>query len=163
MVSHYCTPAPFRLGQWLAEPGLDQVTGLGQTHKLEPRSMRLLCVLTQAGGTVSGSPGNTVTGRRAWPALDCGIAVSCLRPARFVVVPARALDQCADYRDVASARCRDGGERHLADARRQHGPAAEDRAAAIASVPQPATATSGVSSRRLARRAKPRSSNVTRR
>lgn len=42
----------FSLGPWQVNVSLDEVTGQGQVHKLEPRAMRLLVVLAQAGGEV---------------------------------------------------------------------------------------------------------------
>ncbi len=42
----------FQLGPWQVDVTLDQVSRDGQQHKLEPRSMRLLVVLAQAGGEV---------------------------------------------------------------------------------------------------------------
>ena len=45
-------PDRFSLGPWQVRVSLDEVTGLGQTHKLEPRTMRLLGVLAQARGEV---------------------------------------------------------------------------------------------------------------
>lgn len=43
-------PDRFGLGHWQISVSLDEVTGQGQKHKLEPRAMRLLAVLAQAGG-----------------------------------------------------------------------------------------------------------------
>jgi len=43
-------PDRFSLGHWQVSVSLDEVTGQGQRHKLEPRAMRLLAVLAQAGG-----------------------------------------------------------------------------------------------------------------
>ncbi len=45
-------PDRFKLGLWQVNPSRDEVAGLGQVHKLEPRAMRLLTVLAQAGGEV---------------------------------------------------------------------------------------------------------------
>lgn len=45
-------PDPFELGPWQVNVALDEVAGQGQVHKLEPRAMRLLAVLAQAGGAV---------------------------------------------------------------------------------------------------------------
>lgn len=49
-------PEPFVLGPWHVHLALDQIAGqgphAGQVHKLEPRAMRLLAVLAQAGGAV---------------------------------------------------------------------------------------------------------------
>jgi DNA-binding winged helix-turn-helix (wHTH) protein/tetratricopeptide (TPR) repeat protein len=48
------TPLPdrFSLGVWQVNASLDEVAGQGQVHKLEPRAMRLLVVLAQAGGDI---------------------------------------------------------------------------------------------------------------
>ena len=52
------TPLPdrFTLGPWQVSVSLDEVAGqgpqAGQLHKLEPRAMRLLAALAQAGGEV---------------------------------------------------------------------------------------------------------------
>jgi DNA-binding winged helix-turn-helix (wHTH) protein/tetratricopeptide (TPR) repeat protein len=45
-------PDRFALGAWQVDASLDEVAGDGQTHKLEPRAMRLLRVLAQARGEV---------------------------------------------------------------------------------------------------------------
>ena len=45
-------PDRFILGPWEVQVLRDEVSGLGQVHKLEPRAMRLLAVLAQAGGEV---------------------------------------------------------------------------------------------------------------
>ncbi|MFO1327407.1 MAG: winged helix-turn-helix domain-containing protein [Rubrivivax sp.] len=45
-------PDRFSLGPWQVSVSLDEVAGNGQVHKLEPRAMRLLAVLAQAGGEV---------------------------------------------------------------------------------------------------------------
>lgn len=49
-------PDRFKLGPWRVNVSLDEVAGqgahAGQVHKLEPRAMRLLMVLAQAGGEV---------------------------------------------------------------------------------------------------------------
>ncbi len=49
-------PDRFKLGPWRVNVSLDEVAGqgahAGQVHKLEPRAMRLLAVLAQAGGEV---------------------------------------------------------------------------------------------------------------
>ncbi|WP_201492689.1 winged helix-turn-helix domain-containing tetratricopeptide repeat protein [Rubrivivax sp. A210] len=42
----------FSVGPWQVHTSRDEVAGLGQVHKLEPRAMRLLTVLAQAGGEV---------------------------------------------------------------------------------------------------------------
>lgn len=44
------TPDRFALGPWQVDVSLDTVRGHGKSHKLEPRTMRLLCVLAQAEG-----------------------------------------------------------------------------------------------------------------
>ncbi|MBK8167514.1 MAG: PD40 domain-containing protein [bacterium] len=45
-------PAPFRLGPWLIQVDLNRVTGPGGVHQIEPRIMRVLLVLVDAGGGV---------------------------------------------------------------------------------------------------------------
>jgi DNA-binding winged helix-turn-helix (wHTH) protein/tetratricopeptide (TPR) repeat protein len=45
-------PDRFTIGPWQVNASRDEVAGLGQVHKLEPRAMRLLAVLAQAGGEV---------------------------------------------------------------------------------------------------------------
>jgi DNA-binding winged helix-turn-helix (wHTH) protein/tetratricopeptide (TPR) repeat protein len=42
--------SPFQLGPWRVEPSLDALRQDGRSVKLEPRTMRLLCVLAQAQG-----------------------------------------------------------------------------------------------------------------
>lgn len=43
-------PARFGLGPWQVQVALDEVSAEGRVHRLEPRSMRLLVALAQAGG-----------------------------------------------------------------------------------------------------------------
>ena len=45
-------PAPFRLGPWLVQADLNRITGPGGAHQIEPRIMRVLLVLVEAGGGV---------------------------------------------------------------------------------------------------------------
>lgn len=45
-------PDRFVLGPWQVNVSRDELLGQGQVHKLEPRAMRLLVVLAQAGGEV---------------------------------------------------------------------------------------------------------------
>lgn len=45
-------PDRFTLGPWQVDLSRDELAGHGQVHKLEPRAMRLLAVLAQAGGEV---------------------------------------------------------------------------------------------------------------
>jgi TolB-like protein/DNA-binding winged helix-turn-helix (wHTH) protein len=42
----------FRLGDWLVEPSLDTIARGSETHKLEPRTMRLLVILANSAGSV---------------------------------------------------------------------------------------------------------------
>src|SRR5689334_6626011 len=44
--------ASFRLGDWLVDPALDELRRAGQTVKIEPRAMRLLCHLATRPGEV---------------------------------------------------------------------------------------------------------------
>jgi len=46
---------PFRVGEWLVEPMLDQVTRGTEMHHLEPRTMRVLVRLAQTAGKVVSS------------------------------------------------------------------------------------------------------------
>lgn len=41
-----------RIGEWLVDPSLDTISRGAETHKLEPRTMRLLMCLAESGGTV---------------------------------------------------------------------------------------------------------------
>jgi transcriptional activator of cad operon len=41
-----------QVGDWIVEPALDSISRDGKTHKLEPRTMRLLMCLTDSAGTV---------------------------------------------------------------------------------------------------------------
>lgn len=43
---------PFRIGRWIAEPSLNQLTSGVQTVRLEPKVMRLLVCLAEANGAV---------------------------------------------------------------------------------------------------------------
>lgn len=45
-------PVRFGLGPWQVDASLDELRGPGTVHKLEPRAMRLLQALAQAGGEV---------------------------------------------------------------------------------------------------------------
>lgn len=45
-------PAPFRLGPWLVQADLNRITGPEGAHQIEPRIMRVLLVLVEAGGGV---------------------------------------------------------------------------------------------------------------
>lgn len=45
-------PAAFTLGPWRVDPALDTLERAGQCVKLEPRTMRLLCALAEAGGAL---------------------------------------------------------------------------------------------------------------
>jgi TolB-like protein/DNA-binding winged helix-turn-helix (wHTH) protein/Flp pilus assembly protein TadD len=46
------SPALLKIGDWIADPGIDTLTRAGQTQKLEPRAMRLLLMLAQSPGNV---------------------------------------------------------------------------------------------------------------
>ena len=73
----------FALGTWQVNVSSDEVTGKGQLHKLEPRAMRLLTVLAQAGGeVVSGDALLTAV----WPGL--------------IVTPSSLYDAIAQLRKV---------------------------------------------------------------
>ena len=73
----------FTMGTWQVNVSLDEVTGNGQLHKLEPRAMRLLAVLAQAGGeVVSGDALLTAV----WPGL--------------IVTPSSLYDAIAQLRKV---------------------------------------------------------------
>lgn len=43
---------PFRVGEWLVEPALNQLSAAGKTSKLEPKAMAVLCYLAQRPGQV---------------------------------------------------------------------------------------------------------------
>src|SRR4051812_41857491 len=43
---------PLKIGEWLVEPALNQLSGAGRTVKLEPKAMALLCHLAQQPGQV---------------------------------------------------------------------------------------------------------------
>lgn len=45
----------FRVGDWMVDPAIDEIATGGRTQKLEPRTMRLLVKLAQAGGEVVSS------------------------------------------------------------------------------------------------------------
>jgi Tol biopolymer transport system component/DNA-binding winged helix-turn-helix (wHTH) protein len=50
----HTTPAPFRLGEWSVAPDRNEIRRAGAVVRLEPLSMRLLCLLAEnAGRTVS--------------------------------------------------------------------------------------------------------------
>lgn len=46
------TTSPLRIGNWLVDPGTDTISRGDGTHKLEPRTMRLLLLLAQSEGAV---------------------------------------------------------------------------------------------------------------
>jgi DNA-binding winged helix-turn-helix (wHTH) protein/TolB-like protein len=54
-VKSFVSDKPFRVGEWLVEPMLDQVTHDVQAQKLEPRTMRLLVKLAENSGKVVSS------------------------------------------------------------------------------------------------------------
>jgi transcriptional activator of cad operon len=41
-----------RIGEWLVEPALNQISAPGKTSKLEPKAMAVLCYLAQRPGEV---------------------------------------------------------------------------------------------------------------
>src|SRR4051812_13223642 len=43
---------PLKIGEWLVEPALNQLSGAGRTVKLEPKAMALLCHLAERPGQV---------------------------------------------------------------------------------------------------------------
>jgi len=62
------TDAPFRVGAWLVEPSLDQVTRGQETVRLEPRTMRLLVRLAE-------TPGQVVSSRELLDTVWAGVVV----------------------------------------------------------------------------------------
>jgi DNA-binding winged helix-turn-helix (wHTH) protein/TolB-like protein len=76
-------PDRFNLGPWQVNISLDEVAGKGQTHKLEPRTMRLLAALAQAGGDVV--PADDLL-NAVWPGL--------------IVTPSSLYDAVAQLRKV---------------------------------------------------------------
>ncbi len=76
----------FTLDDWVVKVSLDEVTGNGQTHKLEPRAMRLLAVLAQADGDLVS--GDALLGA-VWPGL--------------IVTPSSLYDAIAQLRKVLGA------------------------------------------------------------
>jgi DNA-binding winged helix-turn-helix (wHTH) protein/TolB-like protein len=76
----------FTLGPWQVDASRDEVAGLGQVHKLEPRAMRLLTVLAQAGGEVV--PADHLLDA-VWPGL--------------IVTPSSLYDAVAQLRKVLGA------------------------------------------------------------
>ena len=76
----------FTLDDWVVKVSLDEVTGNGQTHKLEPRAMRLLAVLAQADGDLV--LGDALLGA-VWPGL--------------IVTPSSLYDAIAQLRKVLGA------------------------------------------------------------
>lgn len=76
-------PDRFSLGDWRVDASRDEVTGRGQVHKLEPRTMRLLVALAQARGDVVRADHLLDT---VWPGL--------------VVTPSSLYDAVAQLRKV---------------------------------------------------------------
>jgi DNA-binding winged helix-turn-helix (wHTH) protein/tetratricopeptide (TPR) repeat protein len=76
----------FTLDEWVVKVSLDEVTGKGQTHKLEPRAMRLLTVLARADGDVV--LGDALL-NAVWPGL--------------IVTPSSLYDAIAQLRKVLGA------------------------------------------------------------
>ena len=76
----------FTLDEWVVKVSLDEVTGNGQTHKLEPRAMRLLAVLARADGDVV--LGDALL-NAVWPGL--------------IVTPSSLYDAIAQLRKVLGA------------------------------------------------------------
>ena len=60
---------PFRVGEWLVEPMLDQVTRGSEVYRLEPRTMRVLVRLAQ-------SPGKVVSSEELLDSAWSGVIVS---------------------------------------------------------------------------------------
>jgi DNA-binding winged helix-turn-helix (wHTH) protein/TolB-like protein len=79
-------PARFTIGSWQVNTSRDEVACLGQVHKLEPRAMRLLTVLAQAGGEVV--PADHLL-NAVWPGL--------------IVTPSSLYDAVAQLRKVMGA------------------------------------------------------------
>lgn len=73
----------FTLGTWQVNASLDEVTGNGELHKLEPRAMRLLAVLAHAGGEVVSGDALLAA---VWPGL--------------IVTPSSLYDAIAQLRKV---------------------------------------------------------------
>src|SRR5262245_17073257 len=46
---------PFRVGEWLVDPQLDEISRSGEIHKLQPRMIRLLSRLAESQGQVVGT------------------------------------------------------------------------------------------------------------
>lgn len=63
------TDASFRVGVWLVEPSLDQVSRGQETVRLEPRTMRLLVRLAE-------TPGQVVSSRELLDTVWAGVVVS---------------------------------------------------------------------------------------
>jgi DNA-binding winged helix-turn-helix (wHTH) protein/tetratricopeptide (TPR) repeat protein len=86
----YLPPVPlpdrYTVGPWQVNSSRDEVAGLGQVHKLEPRAMRLLTVLAQAGGEVV--PADHLL-NAVWPGL--------------IVTPSSLYDAVAQLRKVLGA------------------------------------------------------------
>jgi len=76
----------YTVGPWQVNTSRDEVAGHGQVHKLEPRAMRLLTVLAQAGGEVV--PADHLLDA-VWPGL--------------VVTPSSLYDAVAQLRKVLGA------------------------------------------------------------
>lgn len=79
-------PDRYTIGPWQVNISRDEVAGQGQTHKLEPRTMRLLTVLAQAGGEVV--PADQLLDA-VWPGL--------------VLTPSSLYDAVAQLRKVLGA------------------------------------------------------------
>jgi DNA-binding winged helix-turn-helix (wHTH) protein/tetratricopeptide (TPR) repeat protein len=79
-------PDRYTIGPWQVNTSRDEVAELGQVYKLEPRAMRLLTVLAQAGGEVV--PADRLL-NAVWPGL--------------IVTPSSLYDAVAQLRKVLGA------------------------------------------------------------
>lgn len=107
--SSVVTTERFRLGDWRVDPSSDEVENAGQTYKLEPRAMRLLCALAQAGGKVVSAEALL---QAVWPGLlvtqsSLYDAVAQLRkilgPQHIATVPRKGYRLSTTAEPVASA------------------------------------------------------------
>src|SRR5438045_2676887 len=80
---------PLKIGEWLVEPALNQLSGAGRTVKLEPKAMALLCYLAER-------PGQVVSREALLAAIWPGVVVGDDSLTQAVIKLRKALGDVAD-------------------------------------------------------------------
>jgi TolB-like protein/DNA-binding winged helix-turn-helix (wHTH) protein len=80
---------PLRIGEWLVEPALNQLSAAGKTSKLEPKAMAVLCYLANR-------PGQVVTREALLSAIWPGVIVGDDSLTQAVIKLRKALGDVAE-------------------------------------------------------------------